>query len=351
MSDGLDSVFQGSTPIVRKQKESQRPVLVIDTAQFFFTARYTMIKQVLEHRRFDFIPEDMKEQQNPAEETFFEAVEMFNHLFVSELISVVSRFQPDHVVLAGESGSWRKKAFWDESTQTTLYKANRLKDREEDDFDWGRFFEEVGKFQEDLKEIFPFVFVKCHEAEGDDIVASVVFHLAEQDIDMDIIVVSRDKDFKQLLMKPRVKLYNQYDKKFVECENPREDLLAQILLGDSTDGIPNVRRPRDSLVLGTPCGKGEKLGEKTVWKAITEHAVEKTILVDEKTRKRFEENKLLIDLSKIPDRIQHNVVKTYLAEREKLETKSSRKLLEYLAEKRMQNLIGRFHLFEKLFKR
>lgn len=347
----LDLVFTSKPDTVKRKKESDgRPILLVDTAQIFFNAKYTVIKEVIGKKRFDFVPSALREAEEQKEETFFEAIDLFKHYVLNEIISKVSLFSPDHVVLAGESGSWRKRAYWDEKTNSTLYKAGRQKDREEDEFDWTRFFQEITSFQEDLRQFFPFVFVKCYDAEGDDVIASLAFHLSET-TEKDVIVMSRDKDFKQLLMLPRLRLYNNYEKTFVDCAQPKEDLLAQILLGDQCDGIPNVRRPRDCFVTGQKCEQGQRLGEKAVWKAITENKVSETILTTEEVKKRFEENKKLIDLREIPREVQDAVVRVYEKELDALHHKGSRKLLEYFAERKMHNIMGRFHHFENLFKK
>jgi len=82
--------------------------------------------------------------------------------------------------------------------------------------------------------------------EADDIAATLA-HLCAQD-GLHVTLVTRDKDFNQLLTDSRVRLYDKMTEKFSTPETcrkkygvgPAEFLEAQVLMGDPGDNVPSV---------------------------------------------------------------------------------------------------------------
>ncbi|RME37636.1 MAG: DNA polymerase I [Planctomycetota bacterium] len=81
--------------------------------------------------------------------------------------------------------------------------------------------------------------------EADDLMASIAHRLRDEDVEL--YLVSRDKDLEQLLS-DRVKLYDAASQEVIDAEtlrrkkgyDPREALEIQTLTGDSTDNVPGV---------------------------------------------------------------------------------------------------------------
>lgn len=161
---------------------------------------------------------------------------LWRHNLLNNIFSVVTKFNPDKLILAfDEKGSWRYD-YYDE------YKAHRKDAREKNkiQIDWERFFEVFEEFINDIKNTFTNIYVmKLPRTEGDDIIGVLSNDVFKTD---KVIIVSNDGDMHQLLAHPNV---NQYDPKtmnLVECLNPETELEMKILQGDSSDNIKGVRR-------------------------------------------------------------------------------------------------------------
>ena len=156
-------------------------------------------------------------------------------LLIKEIISGIDFYakfhKADSIVIAGDHKKlWRRDVYPD-------YKANR----DHDDV-----------YQEEIKEAIDIVFnffsdhtnaftIKAEGAEADDVIA-VSKDLLEEDTD--IIIISSDKDFCQLI-DSRTKLYSPAQSVFRESESPEYDLFLKCVRGDRGDNIfsayPRVR--------------------------------------------------------------------------------------------------------------
>ena len=346
MSDNLMDFFD-KPKVVQKTSNEKETILLIDTAQLVFNAKYVMLQE-LKKKKLEFVPEAFKRTEVKQEETLFTAINLFKHFLINEIMSKMNLFKNvKEVVLALEGGSWRKRYFMDDTTAKTLYKAARIKAREEDtEFDWEKFWEEIRLFQDELKQYFPFITIRSYSAEGDDVIGGMAYYLSDLKPEADIVIISKDKDFIQLTSLSNVRLYNFATKKFCRCENPKDDLLAQILNGDAIDGIPNVWSDRAAFVKKI---RQKPLGEKKIWKAITENKVESEILNTPESKIRFEENKKMIDLREMPEEIKNDIIRIYNEEKSRLSSKSQMGLLEYLGSHQMLQIAKRIQFLIKLF--
>jgi hypothetical protein len=228
------------------------------------------------------------------------------------------------MVICFDSYSWRKKYF-------KYYKARREITRKKSKLNYSEFVEVIDEIKEDLRKYFPFKVVQAQWAEADDIIAVLVYHL--QNTASEIIIASRDKDFKQLL-NSGVKLWDTHDWKWIKCPNPRVFLIKHVIGGDAGDDVPNIRSDSDTFITD---GKRQKAcGPKTIDK-ILEQGLEEYIK-QEGLLSNFKRNKRLIRLSKhtIPDRVWEGCLKSYDDEPEK---KGNYQLLtEYFGHNRMRKL-------------
>lgn len=146
--------------------------------------------------------------------------------FFRSLRSTVDKFSPDIVyfILEGKP-TQRLETMAD-------YKANR-EYHDNDDFNRQRKFI-IGL----LKDRFPVRVVRHPNYECDDVLAALANVVHKDD---DVIVISSDTDFYQLLDDRRsIELYNPVQKKFVDP--PGYDYVSwKALRGDSSDNIPGIR--------------------------------------------------------------------------------------------------------------
>jgi UDP-N-acetylglucosamine transferase subunit ALG13 len=229
----------------------------------------------------------------------FQKFAMWRYLILNSVLTVKEKFKPQEIVLALDSSSWRKKAF-------KYYKAQRVLDREkQSDFNFEEFLEVSNSFIEEITETMPYKVIKVDGAEGDDIIGILAHHLKNKRV----TIVSRDKDFKQLLKNQNIKMFDPIDKVIKQVECPYNFLIEQIVRGDKADGIPNILS-EDNIFVTT--GKRQKSITKGIMESVYDLGLEE-FAIRNNVIDKFERNKKLIELTKehIPEDIWDNVIYQY----------------------------------------
>jgi hypothetical protein len=225
------------------------------------------------------------------------------------------------VIACDNTNYWRKQVF-------PYYKANRKKNQEKSEMNWKEIFECMNKIRAELKEYFPYRVIDIESAEADDIIATLVKNVQEDDI----LILSGDKDFIQLHKHPHVKQYDPTRKKWIKHDDPEKYLYEHILKGDSGDGIPNILSDDNCLVVGT---RQKPMTQKKI------DSLQSASMMDTQTLRNFMRNKQLIDLSNVPETIEKKVMESY----ENQTGKDRSKLMNYFIANRLKNLmehIGEF---------
>lgn len=194
-----------------------------------------------------------------------EADEAFlKHLILNSIRGINKMFGPyfgDMIVACDSGGSWRRELFPE-------YKANRATGRKKSKIDWDLIYKACDDIQTVLRELFPVWVSKIHSCEADDIIAAFARKISEP-----IIIISKDKDFKQLLKFPNIVLYakgtgvftvnehldkktfewlekmfdhNKYKINIVKSDFADDFLKEHIIRGDSSDGVPNCLSADDA---------------------------------------------------------------------------------------------------------
>jgi hypothetical protein len=225
------------------------------------------------------------------------------------------------VIIAVDSRSWRKNSF-------PYYKVKREIDRKNSEIDHNAMYEFFNEFINDLDSVFPFIVVKTYGAEADDIIGVLSKTLSKKE---KVIVISRDKDFKQLISR-NVKIFDPYSDKFMDDgevkgiyfpiiteSDANKYRLLHLLIGDDGDSIPNFKCPDNHYLLpgnkrkangGKPCG--EKEIRKEVLNEKSEIDMDRYNSYIAQNKKGWERNKLLIDLNEIPEEIQIAIKKEFI---------------------------------------
>jgi 5'-3' exonuclease, N-terminal resolvase-like domain/T4 RNase H, C terminal len=226
---------------------------------------------------------------------------------LSSLRNYNSKFKAEYgklVIACDGNKYWRKEIF-------PYYKVKRKLDRDASRFDWTHIFGIIKTIREEIKKFLPYPVIEVERAEGDDVIATLV----EMDSTFKdkVLIISRDKDLKQLQKYPWVKQWNPVDKRWEVAENPKEFLAEHILIGDVGDSIPNVYSAENSIALGVrqsaATAKRKALGKAGAL-----------------SPERYELNEKLVDLSFIPSDVTWDI----LADYEKQINKPKGKLLFYL---------------------
>jgi len=228
------------------------------------------------------------------------------------------------VICHDATGCWRKDFFPE-------YKQNRKKQQKKSPYDWNEIHSIMDVIREEVKSVFPYKNIRIHKTEADDVIAVLCknYHSTEK-----IIIISSDKDFQQLQIFPNIKQYSPIQKKFIDCQNPKQFLLDHVLRGDSSDGIPNILSDDDVHIT-------EDKRQKRITKKTIESLYEEVKSGSISERPNWKRNKKLIDLSLIPSEYEEKILEAYNIE----ENKGRENLLNYFIDKRLKNLmehIGEF---------
>lgn len=249
--------------------------------------------------------------------------DLIRHMVLNSLRSYVRQFKQkygDIVICCDSKKYWRREVF-------PFYKANRKKDRDKSDFDWGLIFETLNKIREELKENFPYRVLEVEGAEADDIIAVLSARLAPNE---EVLILSSDKDFVQLQKYPNVTQFSPILKRYVKADDPKLYTKEHILKGDRGDGIPNFLSADNTFALGErqKVINSKKLSE---WlrKTPEEFCINDTML------RGYKRNQMLVDLDFIPENIKQQIVESF----ESTKPGTRQKMFNYFIEKRLSNLM------------
>jgi hypothetical protein len=222
------------------------------------------------------------------------------HLILNSIRSYLVKFRSEYgdlVICSDPKHYWRKDVF-------PNYKVKRKENRDDSGLDWDKLFSIVDKVKTELKTVFPYKFIEVDSAEADDVIAILTKKFANSS--EKILIISRDKDFKQLQKYDNVSQYNVIEKQWMKCEDPLLFIKEHILLGDKGDGIPNFLSDDDVLIIKgkrqTPIHK-KKLA---IW--VTQ---EPKYFCNSRMMRNYDRNRMLIDFDYIPQTITDLVLKEF----------------------------------------
>ena len=248
------------------------------------------------------------------------------HMVLNSLRSYRSKFEGEFgelVLCYDNKTNWRREYF-------PNYKHSRRKGRKESKLDWNNIFDTLHMIKSELTEFFPYKVLEVDNAEADDIIASVVFHVASEPKNYEkVLILSSDKDFIQLQRYNFVSQYSPMQKKFINGVDPTTYIKEHILKGDRGDGVPNFLSPDNTFV--------DELRQRPLSKRKLEAWIdlEPSDYCNEEMMRNYQRNRTLIDLSYIPDDIKEKCTETFLDAPE-----GNRKhLLNYFIKKKLKSLM------------
>lgn len=266
---------------------------------------------------------------------------IIKHTVISSILANKKKFEGDYgsdIVLACDGGDyWRKSEF-------AYYKSGRKKKREASNLDWKFVFDVLNETRDELKAHFPYKVIRLDRTEADDIIACLCKwtqdnYLTENGIEpipKKTLIISSDKDFKQLHRYANIRQYSPLFKKYVEKpKNVQEFINEHIAQGDSGDGIPNI--------LSLDSSFADNIRQKPMYKARLEEFVKLGIeacKTDEEKR-NWQRNELLISFEKIPQEINDNIINAFADK--PLGNKNS--IFGYLVKNKMRLLLNEIDNF------
>lgn len=153
--------------------------------------------------------------------------------FFFKLRSLKETFNPDYIIMANDldrSKTFRRKLY-------PKYKAQR-KDHDED-------IHTQMMYASKISELLGYPFINNEEYEADDIIGMTTQLAADND--MDVVVISSDKDLYQLL-KPNTFIYSSRNREVIDETwllsnyhlTPQQWIDLKIIQGDRSDNIPGI---------------------------------------------------------------------------------------------------------------
>ena len=221
--------------------------------------------------------------------------DMVRHMILNSIRMYRTMFKEKHgeVVLAYDSRHyWRRDIFPE-------YKASRKKGRENNQEQWDKIFNFLGRLKKEFKEMLPYKFIEVYGAEADDIIGT----LCREYQDQKTMIISGDKDFIQLQKYDNVSQYSPITKKMVNGHNPSTYIKEHILKGDSSDGVPNVLSPDHTFVEG--------LRQRPLTKKKIEAWIKSETGMSDEVKRNYQRNQRLIDLDNTPKDLQQSILDTF----------------------------------------
>jgi hypothetical protein len=244
-------------------------------------------------------------------------------MILNTIRTYVKKFKSTHgpeVIIACDSKNyWRRDLY-------PHYKAGRKKLREQSGHDWTTIFEVLGKIRDELRDYSPYKVVEVSTCEADDVIAILV---QKYSATQKVMILSSDKDFAQLQRFPNVEQFSPILKKYIKEPLPMLQLKQLVIRGDKGDGVPNILSPDDVFVSG---GRQKPITEA---KLITWLNQEPKDFCTEDMLVKYSRNEMLIDLTRIPDRLKKEILNTY----ESAEGKTKQVFMNYMMKYRLKNLI------------
>ena len=160
---------------------------------------------------------------------------LLRHMILNTIRMYRQKFKEygEVVIVADGGGNWRKEVYPE-------YKYKRKENREESKIDWDEAFRIINMVLQEIKDHMPYKVIHQWGCEADDSIAEIVKWTQEFGNYEKVMIVSADKDFKQLQKFDNVRQYSPITKKLIKVDNPRVELQEHILTGDAGDGVPNV---------------------------------------------------------------------------------------------------------------
>lgn len=262
----------------------------------------------------------------------------------------------DEVVLAFDGKkNWRKlyTASGDALTYKKYKGHRRQKMTDAEKAKLERFDAHVVEFREMLKEHTGLLVLQHDKLEADDLIAGYIrMHKGEKHL-----IISQDRDYLQLLRYPHVSILDPKTGKklnLIDYDNdPDYFMFRKCIRGDAGDNVissyPRIREDKIKEAYTNDYARNN----------VMQHTFEATYIcpktgeaksVKMKTEEVFEENEMLMDLTKQPDVIQEMIEKSIKRSIESRGTYNMVKFLRYCTRMDFQHLIHSIANYNKLLK-
>jgi Rieske Fe-S protein len=238
---------------------------------------------------------------------------LIRHVTLSTIKSYKKKYGKEYgqiVICCDGRKYWRRDYF-------EHYKGMRKANREKSDLDWGLIFDTLSEMRDDLAKHFPYKVMHVERAEADDIIAVLTKYVQENELiqqglveePQKVLILSSDKDFKQLHVYPTVKQWSPMQKKYVSATKKeiQDYIIEHIVKGDAGDGVPNILSKDDVFM------KGER--QKPMSAKRLAEFIEKGIDAcrNDEEKRNWQRNAVLVNFDNIPPDVEKTIVVSYIS--------------------------------------
>jgi 5'-3' exonuclease len=250
--------------------------------------------------------------QRELKGTESEVKNLIRHVTLSTIKSYKKKYGKEYgqIVICCDGRKYWRREFYEH------YKAGRKKARDASDLDWGLIFDTLSEMRDDLAKHFPYKVMHLERCEADDIIAILTSYAQENELVQEglveesqkILILSSDKDFKQLQLHPNVKQWSPMQKKYVTATQREiiEYKIEHIVKGDSGDGIPNILSKDDVFVTGE---RQKPMSAKRLQEFIDNGF---TACKNDEERRNWHRNSVLVDFDHIPPDVREQIITSYI---------------------------------------
>ena len=251
--------------------------------------------------------------QRELKGTESEVKNLIRHVTLSTIKSYKKKYGKEYgelVICCDGRKYWRKEFF-------EQYKGSRKKNRDASDLDWKLIFDTLTEMREDIAKHFPWRVIHVDRAEADDVIAVMSKWLQDNQLVQEglveetqkVLILSSDKDFKQLQLYPTVKQWSPMQKKYITAtkQEIREFMIEHIVKGDTGDGVPNILSKDDVFMIGE---RQKPMSAKRLAEFIDKGF---DACKNDDERRNWHRNATLVDFQFIPEDVQKSIVDTYLS--------------------------------------
>jgi len=251
--------------------------------------------------------------QRELKGTESEVKNLIRHVTLSTIKSYKKKYGKEYgelVICCDGRKYWRKEFF-------EQYKGMRKSNRDKSDLDWKLIFDTLSEMREDIAKHFPWRVIHVDRAEADDIIAVMSKWLQDNQLVQEglveetqkVLILSSDKDFKQLQLYPTIKQWSPMQKKYITASKQeiRDFMIEHIVKGDTGDGVPNILSKDDVFMIGE---RQKPMSAKRLAEFIDKGF---DACKNDDERRNWHRNATLVDFQFIPEDVQKSIVNTYLS--------------------------------------
>lgn len=251
---------------------------------------------------------------------------MMRHMILNSIRMYRQKFKQygEVIIVADAGGNWRKEVY-------PQYKIKRNKNREESKIDWDIAFKNINAIYDEIGENFPYKTIKQWGCEADDSIAEIVKWTQEFGNHEEVMIVSSDKDFKQLHKFSNVHQFSAITKKLIKVDNPRLTQLEHFITGDAGDGVPNCLSPDNTFADG--------IKQNTLTAKKKAALMEDPRALGDEVYRNYLRNVKMIDLtetSACPDNIKKEIIVSFESQ-DKLDNK--KKVMNFFIKNQCRGLL------------